>query len=78
MQYFKKYGNYFMWNNQWFHTWCKFHISKEVAYYRESYLTYLHYKNDGTMVDNTVLLSKHFGNGVDQYNASVQYTSMSP
>ena len=63
-------GNYFMWNNQWFHTWCKFHLGKEVAYYRESYLTYLHYKDDGSMVDDTVLLSKHFANGVGQYDAN--------
>lgn len=62
-------GNYFMWNNQWFHTWCKFHLGKEVAHYRESYITYLHYKQDGTMVDDTLLLSKHFDNGVGQYDA---------
>lgn len=63
-------GNYFMWNNQWFHTWCKFHLGKEVAYYRESYITYLHYRKDGSMVDDTLLLSKHFDNGVGQYDAS--------
>jgi hypothetical protein len=63
-------GNFFEWNNQWFHTWCKFHLGKEVAYYRESYLTYLHYKKDGSMVSDTVLLSKHFANGVGQYSAS--------
>jgi arabinoxylan arabinofuranohydrolase len=63
-------GNYFMWNNQWFHTWCKFHLGKEVAHYRESYITYLHYKKDGTMVDDTLLLSKHFDNGVGQYDAN--------
>ena len=63
-------GNYFMWNNQWFHTWCKFHLGKEVAKYRESYLTYVHYKKDGTMVDDTLLLSKHFQTGVGQYDAN--------
>jgi hypothetical protein len=62
-------GNYFMWNNQWFHTWCKFHLGKDVARYRESYMTYVHYKKDGSMVDDTLLLSRHFGNGVGQYNA---------
>jgi beta-xylosidase len=62
-------GNYFMWRNQWFHTWCKFHLGKEVARYRESYLTYVHYKKDGSMVDDTTLLSKYFENGVGQYNA---------
>jgi hypothetical protein len=63
-------GNYFMWNNQWFHTWCKFHLGKDVARYRESYITYVHYKKDGSMVDDTLLLSKHFENGVGQYNAN--------
>jgi len=63
-------GNYFEWNNQWFHTWCKFHLGKEVAYFRESYLTYVHYKKDGTMVDDTLFLDAHFANGVGQYNAS--------
>jgi arabinoxylan arabinofuranohydrolase len=62
-------GNYFMWNNQWFHTWCRFHLGKDVARYRESYITYVHYKRDGSMVDDTLLLSKHFDNGVGQYNA---------
>lgn len=62
-------GNYFMWNNQWFHTWCKFHLGKDVARYRESYITYVHYKKDGSLVDDTALLSKHFDNGVGQYNA---------
>ena len=65
-------GNYFMWNNQWFHTWCKFHLGKEVARYRESYLTYVHYKKDGSMVDDTLLLSQHFGSGVGQYDAGWQ------
>lgn len=63
-------GNYFMWNNQWFHTWCKFHLGKDVARYRESYITYVHYKNDGSMVDDTLVLSKHFETGVGQYSAS--------
>jgi arabinoxylan arabinofuranohydrolase len=63
-------GNYFSWNNQWFHTWCKFHLGKETAYYRESYLTYLHYRDDGTMVDDTALLNRHFSNGVGQYSAT--------
>jgi arabinoxylan arabinofuranohydrolase len=63
-------GNFFEWNNQWFHTWCKFHLTKEVARYRESYITYLHYKKNGEMVSDTVLLKKHFANGVGQYSAT--------
>ena len=63
-------GNYFIWNNQWFHTWCKFHLGKDVARYRESYITYVHYKKDGSMEDDTALLSQHFENGVGQYSAN--------
>jgi arabinoxylan arabinofuranohydrolase len=63
-------GNYFSWKNQWFHTWCKFHLTKEVARYRESYITYLHYKKNGEMVSDTVLLRDHFANGVGQYDAN--------
>jgi arabinoxylan arabinofuranohydrolase len=62
-------GNFFEWKNQWFHTWCKFHLTKEVARYRESYITYLHYKKNGEMVSDTVLLKNHFSNGVGQYDA---------
>jgi arabinoxylan arabinofuranohydrolase len=62
-------GNFFQWKNQWFHTWCKFHLSKEVARYRESYISYLHYKKNGEMVTDTVLLRNHFNNGVGQYDA---------
>jgi hypothetical protein len=63
-------GNYFEWNNQTFHVWCHFHLGKDVARYRESYLSYLHYKNNGEMVTDTDFLDKHFANGVGQYDAN--------
>ena len=66
----RAHGNYFEWNNQWFHTWCHFHMTKEVARYRESYITYLHYKDNGEMVDDVQFLEKHFSTGVGQYDAS--------
>ncbi|WP_418262536.1 family 43 glycosylhydrolase [Flavobacterium faecale] len=66
----RAHGNYFTWNNQWFHTWCHFHLGKEVAYYRESYMTYLHYKDDGSMVDDVDYLEAHFATGVGQYDAN--------
>ncbi|MBR9908820.1 MAG: family 43 glycosylhydrolase [Gammaproteobacteria bacterium] len=66
----RAHGNYFDWNNQSFHTWCHFHLGKEVARYRESYITYLHYKDNGEMVDDVAFLDAHFATGVGQYDAS--------
>lgn len=65
----RAHGNYFAWNNQWFHTWCHFHLGKDVARYRESYITYLHYRNNGEMVDDVGFLDVHFATGVGQYDA---------
>lgn len=65
----KAHGNYFDWNNQSFHTWCHFHLGKDVARYRESYISYLHYKDNGEMVTDTNFLDKHFATGVGQYDA---------
>lgn len=66
----RAHGNYFDWNNQSFHTWCHFHLGKDVARYRESYITYLHYKNNGEMVTDTHFLDAHFAMGVGQYDAA--------
>lgn len=66
----RAHGNYFTWNNQWFHTWCHFHLGKDVARYRESYMTYLHYKDNGDMVSDVNFLDKHFATGVGQYDAN--------
>lgn len=63
-------GNYFNWNNQWFHTWCHFHLGKDVGRYRQSYITYLHYKDNGEMVSDADFLDQHFETGVGQYNAN--------
>lgn len=63
-------GNYFDWNNQSFHVWCHFHLGKDVARYRESYITYTHYKDNGEMVDDIDLLKEHFAAGVGQYDAN--------
>ncbi len=65
----RAHGNFFEWNNQWFHTWCYFHKGRDVARYRESYISYLHYKDNGEMVTDTVFLEKHFATGVGQYDA---------
>lgn len=66
---FRGHGNYFTWNNQWFHTWCHFHLGRGVAKYRESYMSYLHYKDNGEMVTDTDFLRQHFATGVGQYDA---------
>lgn len=65
----RAHGNYFKWNNQWFNTWCHFHLGKENGRFRESYITYLHYKDNGEMISDTVLIRKHFETGVGQYSA---------
>jgi len=66
----RAHGNFFEWKNQWFHTWCNFHLGKDVARYRESYISYLHYKDNGDMVTDAAFLEQHFATGVGQYDAS--------
>lgn len=66
----RAHGNYFKWNNQWFNTWCHFHLGKENGRFRESYITYLHYRKNGEMVSDTVLMEKHFETGVGQYDSN--------
>lgn len=65
----RAHGNYFDWKNQSFHTWCHFYLGKDVARYRESYISYLHYKDNGEMVTDTAFLDAHFSTGVGQYDA---------
>lgn len=66
----RAHGNYFKWNNQWFNTWCHFYLGKENGRFRESYITYLHYRKNGEMVSDTVLMEKHFETGVGQYSSN--------
>lgn len=66
----RAHGNFFTWNNQWFHTWCHFFLGKEVAFYRESYIGYLHYKDNGEMVDDVSFIKDHFATGVGQYDTN--------
>ena len=66
----RAHGNYFTWHNQWFHTWCHFYLGKDVARFRESYMTYLHYKDNGEMVSDVDYLEAHFATGVGQYDAN--------
>ncbi len=64
----RAHGNFFEWNNQWFYTWCRF--VKYPLRYRESWMTYVHYKDNGDMVYDRVLLDAHAQNGVGQYSAA--------
>lgn len=66
----RAHGNYFQWNNQWFNTWCHFYLGKENGRFRESYITYLHYRENGEMVSDTVLMTKHFDTGVGSYSSN--------
>ncbi len=65
----RAHGNFFTKDNQWFHTWCHFHNGKENGRYRESYISYLHYRKNGEMVTDTKLMEEHFDNGVGSYSA---------
>ena len=65
----RAHGNYFTWNNQWFHTWCNF-IADPMIRFRESYFTYLHYKDNGEMVDDVDFLKQHFTAGIGHYDAN--------
>lgn len=62
-------GNYFEWRNQWFHVWCQFLQDPKIAKYRDSKMTYVHYKKNGEMVDDIDFLEAHYENGVGQYDA---------
>ncbi len=43
-----RHGNFFRWNNQWYFTYCDMSGSGN-RYYRDSWISYVHYKSDGTI-----------------------------
>lgn len=63
-------GNYWTWNNQWFHIWCEFVGGREAGRFRDSWMTYVHYRDNGSMVDDVAFLDAHGPTGVGQYNAT--------
>lgn len=63
-------GNYWTWNNQWFHIWCEFADGKAAGRWRDSWVTYVHYRANGDMVDDVGFLDTHGSMGVGQYSAS--------
>jgi hypothetical protein len=66
----RAHGKLFDWNNQSFFVWCRFIKGKGNEFkYRESLLTYVHYKADGDIVYDREFLNDHGATGVGQYDA---------
>ncbi len=65
----RAHGNFFDWKNQSFFVWCRFVVSVRQKY-RDSHMTYVHYKANGDMVYDEELLRDHYATGVGQYSAS--------
>ncbi len=61
-------GSFFWWKGQFYHIWC--YYLKSGFKYRESIITYCHFKKNGEVVTDTRFLDQHFENGVGQYDAS--------
>jgi len=65
----RAHGNFFEWNRQWFWVYCSFVKHHDVWKYRQSQMTYVHYKDNGDIVYDSELLDKHYASGVGQYGA---------
>ena len=70
-------GRFFEWHGQWFHVYCLFvdnnaaeKVSTRKSFFRESWITYVHYGRDGEMVDDWNFLDLHGPTGVGRYDAS--------
>ena len=72
-------GRFFMWHEQWFHVWCMFVDQNNSGVpvpgrtyhrWRESWMTYTHYGDNDTMVDDWKFLDRHGRTGVGQYDAT--------
>ena len=72
-------GRYFTFRGQWFHVWCEF-ISENntgttdpespIYRYRDSWMVYTHYLENGEMEDDWNFLDAHGPTGVGQYDAT--------
>jgi len=65
----RAHGKLFDWNNQSFFVWCRFVGLSKKSKYRESLMTYVHYKANGELVCDRDLLDAHYATGVGQYGA---------
>ena len=72
-------GRFFTWHEQSFHVWCMFVDQNNSGVpvpgrtyhrWRESWMTYTHYGNNDTMVDDWRFLDRHGRTGVGQYDAT--------
>jgi len=66
----RAHGKLFDWNNQSFFVWCRFVGLSKASKFRESLMTYVHYKANGEMVCDRAFLDAHYETGVGQYDAS--------
>jgi hypothetical protein len=62
-------GSFIEHNGQWFHVWTRY-FNREKNKVRENLMTYVHYTDDGKIVDDTDYLDAHYYTGVGQYDAS--------
>ncbi len=75
-------GRYFTFRGQWFHVWCEF-ISENntgttdpespIYRYRDSWMVYTHYLENGEMEDDWNFLDAHGPTGVGQYDATWEH-----
>ena len=72
-------GRFFTWHEQSFHVWCMFVDQNNTGVpvpgrtyhrWRESWMTYTHYGDNDTMVDDWRFLDRHGRTGVGQYDAT--------
>jgi hypothetical protein len=64
----RAHGKLFDWNHQSFFVWCRF--IKYPIRYRESLMTYVHYRANGDLVYDRDFLDNHYATGVGQYDAA--------
>lgn len=62
-------GSFLEHNGQWFHVWTRY-FDRDKNKVRENLMTYVHYTDDGKIVDDMEYLDAHYYTGVGQYDAS--------
>ena len=71
-------GRFFTFRGQWFHVWCEFISENNTGtkdpaspfyHYRDSWMVYTHYLENGEVQDDWNFLDKHGATGVGQYDA---------
>jgi arabinoxylan arabinofuranohydrolase len=62
-------GSFIEHKGQWFHIWCRY-LDRTKNKFRECIMSYVHYKEDGSLVTDTAFLDAHYATGVGQYDAA--------